>query len=151
MPTRSPTGKETRTLLTVRTLTGRGRACAGAGGGTLPSLTPVSARPRPLSSAYWVEPGPLLAGGHPGRHVAALVDVGVTDVFDLTVEGEYGLPSYVRPLHEEAERRGRTVRYRNVPIVDMGCPAQGELGRLLDELDAVVAAGGLPYVHCHGG
>jgi protein-tyrosine phosphatase len=116
-------------------------------------------RDRPLPSAYWVEPGPLLAGAHPGarspetarRQLAALLDAGVTHVFDLTTHGEYGVPHYAELLQEEAARRGRDVRYTNLPIRDLGCPAHGDLERLLDELDRVIDAGGLPYVHCHGG
>src|SRR5690348_18016273 len=103
----------------------------------------VEDRDRPLPSAYWVEPGPLLAGAHPGGALDALLDAGVTHVFDLTEQGEYGLPPYVADLEALAAARGRTVRYANVPIRDLGCPSSQELERLLDELDAVVGGGGL--------
>jgi hypothetical protein len=88
-------------------------------------------------SIYWVEPGRLLAGRYPSS-LDSLVDAGVTLVVDLTEEGER--PAYDAPM--------RKVR---LPIPDFSCPTPETVNEILDVIDAELAAGGLVFVHCHGG
>ena len=100
-------------------------------------------------SSYWAAPGRLLAGPYPMPSAATLdtlrrlADVGVTVVFDLTEEGEYGLPLYADHLEGiRAVRRS---------IQDFSCPSVEEMREILDLVDAELDAGEVVYVHCYGG
>ena len=111
--------------------------------------------PPPIPNSYWVEPGRLLAGEYPGsvsraeamERVQKLLHAGVNSFIDLTEEGE--LPAYEHLLPELTEQQ---VRYRRMPIVDHGLPeSPAHMMRILDLLEAELAAGRCVYVHCHAG
>jgi len=117
--------------------------------------TPESAfPPRPLPATYWVVPGRLLAGEHPGSQSRAdtmdrlrrFLVAGVTCFVDLTEPGE--LPSYeslltqvasLADVHRELSGRTRTlVDALKSPVVDVqNTTAQRALTK--DVLDAIPA------------
>ncbi|HEY7732569.1 MAG TPA: protein-tyrosine phosphatase family protein [Gaiellaceae bacterium] len=105
----------------------------------------------PTAECFWVEPGRLLAGRHPGAHgdpaaatatVEAIVRAGATLFLDLTEEGE--LAAYAHLLAGRA-------RHLRRPIVDMWVCGGDELAETLDAIDDELARGGVVYVHCWGG
>jgi len=103
----------------------------------------------PIPEAYEVTDR-LLAGGYPGgadpteaaHRIARFEHDGVTAFVDLTHPAD-PLEPYDRHL----------VRARRIahPVPDMGTPTVPQLARILDDVDAVLDAGGSVYVHCWGG
>ena len=120
-------------------------------------------RALPIPESYWVVPGLLLAGEYPyswdeekGRaRLRAFLDAGIRLFVDLTETRESGrlgaLDPYEDALREEAAARGVPARVVRHPVRDMGIPADGGLGRIVDELESAVARGEPTYVHCWGG
>lgn len=111
--------------------------------------------PVPIPNSYWVRPGQLLAGEYPGSMSRAdamarlkkLLNAGITSFVDLTEEGE--LPVYDNLLRESTEQQ---VRYRRFGILDHGLPeSPAHMSKILDFIDAELAAGQCVYVHCHAG
>ncbi|MDY6947814.1 MAG: ADP-ribosylglycohydrolase family protein [Pseudomonadota bacterium] len=109
----------------------------------------------PLPNSYWVRPGQLLAGEFPGstsradatERVQKLLHAGVNSFVDLTEEGE--LPAYDALLAELSEQH---IRYRRMAILDHGLPdSPAHMTRILDLIDAELAAGRCVYVHCRAG
>src|SRR5204863_7956232 len=95
----------------------------------------------PLPNSYWVLPGQLLAGEHPGGSTAVAtrarlgrrLEAGVSCFIDLTRPGE--LPPYDAHLPPHID-------YLRMPIPDHGIPAQhGHIGAPLDGLHSAVRAG----------
>jgi ADP-ribosylglycohydrolase len=109
---------------------------------------------RPLANSYWVLAGKLLAGEYPlGRErkltdagrarVQALLAAGITCFIDLTEDGE--CPRYDALLPA-------TVAYLRRPITDHGVPRERtQMRRILDEIEAALAAGRSIYLHCRAG
>lgn len=106
---------------------------------------------RPIAHSYWVEPGRLLAGEHPAaegeaamaKRVRRLVDAGIDCFIDLTPRGE--CPDYrtLLPAH---------VFWQGHPLVDHAVPDDpSAMRRILDALDAALAAGRVVYLHCRMG
>jgi hypothetical protein len=120
--------------------------------------TPGDVVARPHANCYWVIPGRLLAGEHPGAIVAAqgvarvdaLLDAGVRQFIDLTAEHE-GPGPYVSILFERAAARGVGVAHRRFAIADFGVPSHALMRATLDAIYAAVDAGETPYLHCWGG
>jgi len=120
--------------------------------------TPESAfPPRPLPATYWVVPGRLLAGEHPGSQSRAdtmdrlrrFLVAGVTCFVDLTEPGE--LPSY-EALLPFATPDGRRVEYLREPIRDHGVPAGPEIvQRVIAMIDDALDTGHVVYLHCRAG
>ena len=87
---------------------------------------------RPLPATYWVVPGRLLVGEHPGSKSRAdamdrmrrFLAAGVTCFVDLTDPSE--VPSY-EALLPFATLDGRRVQYLREPIPDHGVPAGREV------------------------
>jgi hypothetical protein len=105
----------------------------------------------PLPNSYWVLPGRLLAGEHPGgpdeaatrRRVELLLAAGVRSFIDLTQEDE--MPSYAQHLPRRAE-------YWNLPIPDHSVPPQPARMREIQQALAEGLAGSdAVYVHCRAG
>jgi ADP-ribosyl-[dinitrogen reductase] hydrolase len=105
----------------------------------------------PLPNSYWVLPGQLLAGEHPGGSTAAatqarlqrLLEAGVSCFIDLTQRDE--LPPYNAelPLH---------VDYFRMSVPDHGIPPQpGHMAQLLDYLRDALHSGRVVYLHCRAG
>ena len=112
---------------------------------------------RPLPATYWVVPGRLLVGEHPGSHSRAdamdrlrrFLAAGVTCFLDLTDPRE--VPSY-EDLLPFATPGGRRVEYLREPIPDHGVPAGPEvMARVLVMIDDALAADHVVYVHCRAG
>jgi hypothetical protein len=120
--------------------------------------TPGDAVARPHANCYWVIPGRLLAGEHPGAIVAAagiarvdaLLDSGVRQFIDLTAEHE-GPGPYVAVLLERAAARGYGVAHRRFAIADFGVPSPELMRATLDAIYTAIAAGETLYLHCWGG
>lgn len=119
---------------------------------------------KPIADSYWIsEPslpaGRLLAGEYPGAKDPAaaraklerFLDAGVTTFIDLTEEDEYGLRPYAAEVGRLAARRGITLTHLRWPIPDMTAPSPAQMARILDAIDAALAAGETVYVHCYGG
>ncbi len=112
-----------------------------------------------LVNAYWVVPGRLLAGPYPSapalpdaqKQVAALLDLGVDTIVDLTEPGEYDLRAYWPLLLEASAAQGRIVERRQRSIPDMSIPTVEQMSATLDDIDAALAEGRTVYVHCYGG
>src|ERR1700730_2186325 len=105
----------------------------------------------PLSNCYWVLPGQLLAGEHPGGATAAatrvrlrrLLEAGVSCFLDLTQSDE--LPPYDADLPPGVD-------YFRKPIPDHGIPLQpGHMAELLDCLREALRSGRVVYLHCRAG
>lgn len=107
--------------------------------------------------AYWVEPGAVLAGQHPGRadpvatrHVLdLLVDHGVRTFVDLTGDGE-AVDPYDAALDQVARLRGLELRHVRHPIPDFGVLPDGGYDAVVDAIRVGAVRGGV-YVHCRGG
>ncbi len=126
----------------------------------MPALPPDPTewtRPRPIPETYWLWPGRLLVGEHPGSPSRAeamdrlrrFLSAGVTCFIDLTESREF--PSY-EGLLPFATPEGRRVEYLREPIPDHGVPDSREtMARILALLDDALAAGHCVYVHCRAG
>lgn len=96
----------------------------------------------PFPGSYRVGQG-LLAGRYPARHeVRLLIAAGVTRFLDLTEAGE-------REPYAPDLLPG--VTGRRMPIPDFSIPDVEGMRKILDELDASLAAGRGVYLHCFGG
>ena len=119
---------------------------------------PGDAWPRPHDNCYWLLPGALLAGQHPGladpatqlAAVGALLDAGIRQWLDLTT-GDEPLPDYRDALASCAESRGLDVQAQQLPIIDFAVPKPALMRRILDTLHAALQARQPLYLHCHGG
>ena len=115
--------------------------------------------PRPHANAYWATPL-LLATEYPGdfepnvaaAKLDALLAAGIREFMDLTHPHE--LVPYEALLRERAAAVGLIpdqVRYRRLPIVDMGVPDEAQLEEILAALHEAELAGRPAVVHCWGG
>jgi polymorphic toxin system DSP-PTPase phosphatase-like protein len=103
----------------------------------------------PISGAYWVDPGRLLAGEYPGtgdeeltrERLARLDGAGIGIYVDLTEEGE--LTPYAHLLDG--------ARHVRMPIHDMDTTSHERYCAMLDLLDEGLSSGVGVYVHCYGG
>jgi hypothetical protein len=114
--------------------------------------------PGPIPGSYWVQ-ARFAAGEHPDAwsegqlraRLRSLLRFDMTFFVDLTEPGEKRLRPYHGALHQEARSTGRVVQYRRVPIPDFETPSAGQMRRILDMLDAALAAGYAVYLHCYAG
>ena len=116
---------------------------------SLPPAAPALAVPLPNS--YWILPGRLLAGEHPGgataevtrERLARLLASGIDCFIDLTHPHE--LLSYESGLPPG-------VQYLRRPIVDHGTPANpGEMVEILEPLQRSLREARVIYLHCRAG
>ena len=120
--------------------------------------TPGDVVARPHANCYWVIPGRMLAGEHPGAiavpdglaRIDALLDAGVRRFIDLTAENEGPAP-YIPVLFERAAARGVRVDHRRFAIPDFGVPAPALMRVALDAAYEAIGAGEALYIHCWGG
>jgi hypothetical protein len=105
----------------------------------------------PLPNSFWVTPGRLLGGEHPGgatdqdtrQRLSALLDAGVDCFVDLTRPGE--LRAYSTLLPDDA-------LYFHLPIQDHGLPVDRAYMRQIQfALGGALGAGRCVYVHCRMG
>ena len=113
---------------------------------------------RPLKNSYWVKPGQLMAGEHPGfgrlddpapARLRRLMEAGITTFLNLTEAHDW--QDYSRLLPPGSELSGKTIRHIRKPIMDMTIPAEAEMARILDTIDEAVESGQVVYVHCLAG
>jgi hypothetical protein len=112
--------------------------------------------PRPHANTYWLLPGRLLAGEHPGAghsevlalRLRGLQALGVSCCIDLTgaSESTEGPDAY-----EPLPLPGREVRREAHAITDFGVPTVARMRLALDAIAAALAAGEVVYLHCHAG
>jgi hypothetical protein len=113
---------------------------------------------RPHANCYWLVPGRLLAGEHPGavpgvpvaRTVDALLEAGIRQFIDLTEEHEPPA-AYAAVLKERARARGVDASHRRFAIQDCGVPSPALTRIILDAIDTALTAGQPVYVHCFAG
>ena len=122
-----------------------------------PANAPDWTLPRPIDASYWVVPGRLLVGEHPGsrsraqsmERVRQFLEAGVTCFIDLTEPGE--MPGYEMLLPFETPA-GRRIEYLREPIIDHGVPADREtMGRIVAMIDGALETDHCVYVHCRAG
>lgn len=122
-----------------------------------PGNAPDWTRPRPIEASYWVRPGRLLVGEHPGSRSRAqsmerlrrFLEGGVTCFIDLTEPDE--MASYEMLLPFETPT-GRRVEYLREPITDHGLPSSVEtMARILAMIDGALETGHCVYLHCRAG
>ncbi len=116
----------------------------------------------PIPNCYWASPH-LVGCEYPGsvdpdkarRKIGALLDAGVTAFVDLTEADEstpHGkLAPYDALLHDEATRRGVSVRYDRFPVRDLDVPLPETMRSILNHLDALRTERRIAAVHCRGG
>jgi ADP-ribosylglycohydrolase len=105
----------------------------------------------PLPNSYWVLPGRLLAGEHPGgttpqltrERLSQLLESGIDCFLDLTQ------PKELDP-YDAALPTG--IRYLRRPITDHGTPTDPrEMAEILDCLRGALREGRRIYLHCRAG
>lgn len=114
----------------------------------LPPAAPVQL---PLSNCYWVFPGSLLAGEHPGgetpeltrTRLGRLLEAGINCFIDLTSADE------LLPYDSELPAG---IEYFRKPIPDHSIPhAPESMAEILGCLSGALAAGRVIYLHCRAG
>jgi hypothetical protein len=114
---------------------------------------------KPISECYWVEPGRVLAGEHPGhwdetlarRRLTGLLDAGITAFIDLSAPGDVVRP-YLAQLEKVCGDRGVVIDYISHPLPDGLLPDEpDEIAAVLRSIHAAVAQGERVYVHCSDG
>src|SRR5580693_4949277 len=112
---------------------------------------PVPTNPTPLRNSYWVVPGKVLAGEHPGgtnveatrERLQRLIAAGVECFMDLTD------PRELKPYDPELPF---SIEYLRKPIRDHGIPAKrAHMIEILDCIQDAVESGRCVYVHCRAG
>jgi len=113
----------------------------------------------PVPESYWVRPGQLLAGNYPEAEdkeevrarLRRMLESGIRVFVDLTEAGEKMLDPYASLLAEEAAALGVAAEHHRLPITDFETPTAAQMSRILDTIDAALAAGQAAYVHCFFG
>ena len=115
-------------------------------------------RSAPIPDSYILPDHGLAAGEYPFSFdrakglakLATFLAAGIDCFIDLTTRDD-PLDPYDRELAELAKARGVSARYVRLGITDMDVPSPEHMVRILDFIDAALAAGERPYVHCWGG
>jgi hypothetical protein len=114
---------------------------------------------KPLTESYWVEPGRLLAGEHPGhwdegivrRRMAGLLDAGIRLFVDLSTRAD-AVHSYKAILEKVCRDRGIYACYLSVPLRNDAVPDHAEdVIFVLGAIQSEIQSGGRAYVHCSDG
>lgn len=110
---------------------------------------------KPLTESYWVEPGRLLAGEHPGhwdesivrRRLVAMLDSGIRLFIDLSAPGDAVHP-YKAQLEKLCRDRGTTAEYLGQPMPENGVPEHfADVVYILRAIHQALEAGERVYVH----
>lgn len=114
---------------------------------------------KPITESYWVEPGRLLAGEHPGhwddsvmrRRISGLLDAGIALFVDLSSPDD-GARSYKDLLEKVCRDRGIYAEYLSVPLPEGAIPDHVEdVVYALSEIQFGLESGLRVYVHCTDG
>ncbi|MFQ5697098.1 MAG: protein phosphatase [Myxococcota bacterium] len=119
----------------------------------------MSTRPGPWTGTYWVDPGRLLIGNHPGgsgraatlERLGALLGLGIRTFVSLMEEDPRGLEAYGEPLGRLAAEQGVVCECLRFPIEDCSVPTRAQMRRILAAIDQSLARGHAVYAHCWGG
>ena len=107
------------------------------------------AQPRPFEQCYWLLPGRVLAGEHPGaRGSAALMAQRLRTLQACGVGRYIDLTTAHDPLTAYEPLSGRRL---NFPIGDFGLPSMATMRAALEAIDSALAAGEGVYLHCRAG
>jgi predicted protein tyrosine phosphatase len=112
----------------------------------------------PISNAYWVVEGRLMAGEYPGYYdpevakarLRSLMRIGIRTFIDLTREGDSFFP-YGDQLISEANDLGLSVSRISSPISDFSVPGKNAMIQLLDRIDKEIQESRPVYLHCLAG
>jgi hypothetical protein len=115
--------------------------------------TPGDAAPRPHGNCYWLLPGRLLAGEHPGltglhtleARLTALQAAGIQRCLDFTAPAD-PVPAY-QPLAVD----GRPAVRESHPITDFGVPTTAQMQAILASVQQALARDERVYLHCKAG
>ncbi len=112
----------------------------------------------PTHRSYWVVPGRFAAGAYPGKrergsvlHVEALEELfaaGIDRFVNLTQDRPGGNDEHLNRYDSLVDGRGLIRRFE-IPDVDI--PTVSAMVEILDAIDADLADGHSPYVHCWAG
>lgn len=110
----------------------------------------------PVSDSWWVVPGVLLAGPHPGtgreaqvrQLLRALLAAGILLFLDLTAEGERA--AYDLLLVEESAALGVECTYVRFPVPAGGVPTPELARRVVATMSLSMSRGRPVYVHGAG-
>ena len=114
---------------------------------------------QPINESYWVEPGQLLAGEHPGhwedavlrRRISRLLDAGIRLFVDLSNRTDQGRP-YRAVLERVCSERGIIAGYAHHPLPSEDVPEHAEeVTEILRAIRDGLARGTRVYVHCGDG
>lgn len=120
----------------------------------------------PFPGTYWVIPGTLLAGAHPGdrngesteARLVALLDAGIRSVINLLPEDEAEASAgevfhpYEDTLEKLGEARGLVVEIERYAIEDANTLTPQAMQLVLDAIDAEIDGRNSPtFVHCSNG
>jgi hypothetical protein len=114
---------------------------------------------KPISESYWVEPGKLLAGEHPGhwdegivrRRLVGLLDAGIRVFIDLSNRRDHIRP-YKAQLEKICRDRGTVVEYVWQPLPEDAVPERAEdVAHILRLIKSALDSGERVYVHCSDG
>lgn len=113
---------------------------------------------RPLPNSYWVKPGQLMAGEHPGfgrlddpapARLRRLLDAGITTFLNLAESHDW--QDYSRLLMAESAPPEKAIRHIRMPVMDMTIPTEEDMVQMLDTIDEALESGQAVYVHCLAG
>lgn len=115
--------------------------------------TPGDAAPRPHGNCYWVVPGRLLAGEHPGllgalhlpERLRALQAAGIQRCIDLTSTAD------PVPVYQPLPVHGHPSTRETHPIADFGVPTPQGMRAILLSVRRALARGERAYLHCKAG
>lgn len=114
---------------------------------------------QPINESYWVEPGLLLAGEHPGhwedavmrRRMSRLLDAGIRMFVDLTGRSDLARP-YRPMLDRICSDRGIIAEYVNLPLPVDTVPERADaVAEVLGAVRDGLGRGARVYVHCSDG
>jgi len=114
---------------------------------------------KPINESYWVEPGRLLAGEHPGhwdegivrRRLSGLLDAGIRLFVDLSSSAD-AVVAYKAVLEKICRNRGIYASYLSVPLRENAVPDHVEdVVFVLSAIQSELESGGRAFVHCSDG
>lgn len=114
---------------------------------------------KPISNSYWVEPGRLLAGEHPGhwdetvarRRISGLLDAGIRRFIDISGRSDK-VSAYDQLLEKICRERGIVAEYLRLPLGEIDPPDSAD--DVVDVMRAILSglqAGERVYLHCSDG
>ena len=112
----------------------------------------------PIQNSYWVIPGRMRAGAHPGfdsvgeikNRLFWLIDLGINHIVDLTSSKESN-ENYLAYINEVALVFNKQIEYQKFSIQDWSTPPEEMMVEILERIDSALSEGKNIYLHCYGG